>query len=500
LSLQNLYKAIEKIESGGDPDALSSKGAKGLMQVMPSTARNPGYGITPARNQSKAEYVRVGKDYAKAMYNKFGGNINAVLAAYNMGPGATEKWIAGGGDKSKLPRETRNYIPKVKRELNRLNQGSFKMSKKKRIKKVGSVLSDASERLRKIKEKKLKAKTNIAKQLEEAKKKKAALEAKTAKKIARQLKTKSRVNIKTKTSPLTDKKLNVKDGSKVKTNQTKTNNKTNNKTNQTKTNNKTNNKTNQTKTNQTKTNNKTNQTKKIDNKTMTGIKKRPFGTKQKELLKNPKVWGTGIALATGKAAYDQLKNKKEKETVLSKKRDKDNRLPPGAFGGRVKPTTAKPPKPPKLTKPTKPNVNLQGGQGGYGTSGGISPLLQKHVDSRGGWKAYGPKSIGSQIGKLLGEDPKASKMVDKAETTLYNSLLEKKNSDDPNVTLTSAEKAHMKKVESRKKGGMIKRNSGGKVKRNMGGKVTPRKKTVFRRGGGKALRGFGRATYSNKLY
>ena len=469
MSLQNLYKAIEKIESGGDPDALSSKGAKGLMQVMPSTARNPGYGITPARNQSKAEYVRVGKDYAKAMYNKFGGNINAVLAAYNMGPGATEKWIAGGGDKSKLPRETRNYIPKVKRELNRLNQGSFKMSKKKRIKKVGSVLSDASERLRKIKEKKLKAKTNIAKQLEEAKKKKAALEAKTAKKIARQLKTKSRVNIKTKTSPLTDKKLNVKDGSKVKTNQTKTNN-------------------------------KTNQTKKIDNKTMTGIKKRPFGTKQKELLKNPKVWGTGIALATGKAAYDQLKNKKEKETVLSKKRDKDNRLPPGAFGGRVKPTTAKPPKPPKLTKPTKPNVNLQGGQGGYGTSGGISPLLQKHVDSRGGWKAYGPKSIGSQIGKLLGEDPKASKMVDKAETTLYNSLLEKKNSDDPNVTLTSAEKAHMKKVESRKKGGMVKRKYGGKIKRNMGGPAKPRKKTVFRRGGGQALRGFGKATYSNKLY
>ena len=42
---------------------------------------------------------------------------------------------------------------------------------------------------------------------------------------------------------------------------------------------------------------------------------------------------------------------------------------------------------------------------------------------------------------------------------------------------------------------------GGKVvKRNMGGKVTPRKKTVFRRGGGKALRGFGKATYSNKMY
>ena len=41
---------------------------------------------------------------------------------------------------------------------------------------------------------------------------------------------------------------------------------------------------------------------------------------------------------------------------------------------------------------------------------------------------------------------------------------------------------------------------GGKVKRNMGGKVAPRKKTVYRRGGGQALRGFGKATYSNKMY
>tara|TARA_R110001583_G_scaffold181760_1_gene339118 strand:- start:1 stop:702 length:702 start_codon:yes stop_codon:yes gene_type:complete len=41
---------------------------------------------------------------------------------------------------------------------------------------------------------------------------------------------------------------------------------------------------------------------------------------------------------------------------------------------------------------------------------------------------------------------------------------------------------------------------GGKVKRNMGGPAKPRKKTVFRRGGGQALRGFGKATYSNKMY
>ena len=51
-----------------------------------------------------------------------------------------------------------------------------------------------------------------------------------------------------------------------------------------------------------------------------------------------------------------------------------------------------------------------------------------------------------------------------------------------------------------KKGGMVKRKYGGKIKRNMGGKVATKKKTVFRRGGGQALRGFGKATYSNKMY
>jgi len=47
---------------------------------------------------------------------------------------------------------------------------------------------------------------------------------------------------------------------------------------------------------------------------------------------------------------------------------------------------------------------------------------------------------------------------------------------------------------------MVKRSYGGKVKRNMGGMVSPRKKVVFRRGGGRALRGMGKAIYSNKMY
>jgi hypothetical protein len=54
--------------------------------------------------------------------------------------------------------------------------------------------------------------------------------------------------------------------------------------------------------------------------------------------------------------------------------------------------------------------------------------------------------------------------------------------------------------EDRKAGGKVSKKKGGMIKRSMGGSAKPRKKAVFRRGGGKALRGMGKATYSNKMY
>ena len=61
-------------------------------------------------------------------------------------------------------------------------------------------------------------------------------------------------------------------------------------------------------------------------------------------------------------------------------------------------------------------------------------------------------------------------------------------------------KRHTKKPRQSKKSTRTTYHKGGMIKRNMGGPAKPRKKTVFRRGGGKALRGFGKATYSNKMY
>ena len=112
-----LLQAIEQVESGGRRDAVSPKGARGRMQVMPATARQPGYRVKPARNETEEEYTRVGRDYAMALLNHYGGDLEATLVAYNYGPTKANKWIASGRNKSDLPKETRDYITRVGKQL-----------------------------------------------------------------------------------------------------------------------------------------------------------------------------------------------------------------------------------------------------------------------------------------------------------------------------------------------------------------------------------------------
>jgi hypothetical protein len=109
----NLFKSVIAAESAGNPNAVSPKGARGLAQLMPGTARDPGYGVEGVRDDSPKENVRVGRDYLNALIKKYG-NIDYALAAYNWGPGNTDKWIARGAKPEELPAETRAYIPKVK--------------------------------------------------------------------------------------------------------------------------------------------------------------------------------------------------------------------------------------------------------------------------------------------------------------------------------------------------------------------------------------------------
>jgi len=121
-SFDAIVNAVMLAESGGrrfDKQGnllTSSKGAQGEMQVMPGTAKSPGYGVAPAQDRSPEELARVGRDYLKSMLDKYG-ELDKALAAYNWGPGNTDKWIAAGADPKKLPSETRSYIDKIKSTL-----------------------------------------------------------------------------------------------------------------------------------------------------------------------------------------------------------------------------------------------------------------------------------------------------------------------------------------------------------------------------------------------
>lgn len=114
-SRDDLFRALIQQESGGDPNALNPKtGAMGLGQVMPATARDPGFGIAPLTNPFNAEEnKRFSRDYFNAMFDKYGDeDPEAALAAYNWGPGNVDNWISEGRTGT-LPDETQNYVKNI---------------------------------------------------------------------------------------------------------------------------------------------------------------------------------------------------------------------------------------------------------------------------------------------------------------------------------------------------------------------------------------------------
>jgi hypothetical protein len=114
-TIDRLRSMIMQRESGGrryDKEGnllTSSKGALGEMQVMPETARDPGFGIRPARDNSPEELRRVGDEYAAVLLSRYR-DPKLAMIAYNMGPGATDRWLASGADPRRLPKETQGYI------------------------------------------------------------------------------------------------------------------------------------------------------------------------------------------------------------------------------------------------------------------------------------------------------------------------------------------------------------------------------------------------------
>lgn len=107
-------------ESSGNPYAVSPKGARGLMQVMPSTARDPGFGIRPSQGTPQDD-IRLGQDYRRAMEQRYGGDPAKMWGAYNAGPGRVDDLIARHGNDwlRYAPAETRDYVRRNMRALGR---------------------------------------------------------------------------------------------------------------------------------------------------------------------------------------------------------------------------------------------------------------------------------------------------------------------------------------------------------------------------------------------
>lgn len=105
-------KTVAKVESGLHPEALSSKGAMGLMQLMPATASDLGVDRTvPAEN------AMGGAKYLRALLLRYHGDARLALAAYNAGPAAVDRYHG-------VPPypETIAYVAKVLREYERLQK------------------------------------------------------------------------------------------------------------------------------------------------------------------------------------------------------------------------------------------------------------------------------------------------------------------------------------------------------------------------------------------
>jgi soluble lytic murein transglycosylase len=129
-----LVDSVIKHESSGNIAAVSPKGARGLMQLMPGTARDMaaelGLPFDEARLTSDAEYnKRLGSAYLNKMLDRYDGHQALALAAYNAGPGKVDEWLKSHGDPrrgeidaaswiQKIPyQETRNYTRNILEDL-----------------------------------------------------------------------------------------------------------------------------------------------------------------------------------------------------------------------------------------------------------------------------------------------------------------------------------------------------------------------------------------------
>ena len=111
---KNLVLAIIKQESNFDPNAVSSAGAKGLMQLMDFNSE--AYGVENPYDIE--ENINAGVKHIKSYLDMYNGNVEMALMAYNAGPGTvSRRGVTSPSDLYKMPEETQNYVPKIMSQL-----------------------------------------------------------------------------------------------------------------------------------------------------------------------------------------------------------------------------------------------------------------------------------------------------------------------------------------------------------------------------------------------
>lgn len=107
-----LVAAIMRVESNFDARAVSHKGARGLMQVMPATARR--FGFDAERLHDPVHNIAAGATYLRWLLERYEGDLDRVLAAYNAGEGAVDRY-------SGIPpyKETQEFVKRVRAVLHK---------------------------------------------------------------------------------------------------------------------------------------------------------------------------------------------------------------------------------------------------------------------------------------------------------------------------------------------------------------------------------------------
>jgi hypothetical protein len=101
-----IVSAVIRAESAGNPRAFSPKGARGLMQLMPSTATR--FGVSRGELWNPERNLEAGVSYLKWLSDRFGNDLSRILAAYNAGEGSVDRYQG-------IPpyRETRDYVRRI---------------------------------------------------------------------------------------------------------------------------------------------------------------------------------------------------------------------------------------------------------------------------------------------------------------------------------------------------------------------------------------------------